>query len=186
MVAITGASGVIYGVRTAEALHSSGAEVHLIVSKTAEKLLKLETGRDLSELSKSCSKLHNPEDIFSELSSGSNAADAMVVVPCSMKTLSKIANGISDDLICRAAEVVLKQGKKLVLVPRETPLNSIHLENMLKLQKAGAVILPASPAFYHAPKNIMDLVDYIVGRILEVLGLPHELYERWAGGDPDR
>jgi 4-hydroxy-3-polyprenylbenzoate decarboxylase len=178
---MTGASGVIYGVRTLEVLHELGVETELIVSKTAQKILEIEAGRKVEDLKALSTRFYSEEDMFSPLSSGSYPTDGMVIVPCSMKTLACVAQGISDNLIARAAEVTLKQGRRLVVVPRETPLNQIHLENLLRLKAAGAVILPACPAFYHRPSTIQDLVDFIVGKILEALGLQHQLYRGWSG-----
>jgi 4-hydroxy-3-polyprenylbenzoate decarboxylase len=153
----------------------------LIISKTAQKILELETGRKVEDLRALSTRFYSEEDMLSPLSSGSYPTDGMVIVPCSMKTLACIANGISDNLIARAAEVTLKQERKLVVVPRETPLDQIHLENLLRLKAAGAIILPACPGFYHRPKSIQDLVDFMVGKILEALGLPHQLYRGWRG-----
>jgi len=181
IVAITGASGAIYGIRTLEALREHGVETELIISKTAQRILELETGRKLEELKALANRFYFEDDMFAPPSSGSYPVDAMIVVPCSMRTLGCIAHGISDNLIRRAAEVALKEGRKLILVPRETPLSQVHLENMLLLKRAGAVILPACPAFYSRPKNVQDLVDFVVGKILEALGITHSLYPRWEG-----
>jgi 4-hydroxy-3-polyprenylbenzoate decarboxylase len=180
VVAITGSSGVVYGVRLLEECKKLGIETELIVSKAAETLLKLELNKDVAALKKLATKSHAPDDMMAPIASGSYKVDGMVVAPCSMKTLGAIANGISDNLITRAADVTLKQERKLVLVPRETPLNAIHLENMLKLKLAGAIILPAMPAFYHSPKEISDLVDFVVGRILEMFDVEHKLYRKWG------
>ena len=181
VVAITGASGVIYGVRTLEVLHHCGVEVELIVSKTAQKILEMETGKRIEDLKPLCRHLYSEDDLLSPLSSGSYPTDGMVIVPCSMRTLACIAHGISDNLIRRAAEVALKEGRKLVVVPREAPLSQIHLENMLSLKRAGAIILPACPGFYHRPTSIQELIDFVVGKILEVFEIPHQLYHGWKG-----
>jgi 4-hydroxy-3-polyprenylbenzoate decarboxylase len=181
VVGITGASGIIYGVRTLEVLHDCGIETELIISKTAQKILELETGKRAEDLINLCKHYYSNDDLFAPISSGSYPTDGMVIVPCSMTTLACIAHGISDNLIRRAAEVTLKEGRKLVLVPRETPLNQIHLENMLSLQRAGAVILPACPAFYHRPSSIQEIVDFVVGKILDIFEIPHQLYRRWKG-----
>ncbi len=179
IVAITGASGVIYGVRFLEVCRELKIETDLVVSKTAESLLDIELAKTRAELEKLAYLSYPPDDFQAPIASGSQARDAMVVIPCSMGTLAKIANGIADNLIVRAADVCLKQRKPLVLVIRETPLNLIHVINMERLIRAGAVIVPASPAFYHKPKQIRDLVDFVVGRVLDVLGVEHSLYSKW-------
>jgi 4-hydroxy-3-polyprenylbenzoate decarboxylase len=181
IVAITGCSGVAYGVRLLEACKKLGIETDLIVSQTAEKLLELELGKNIKDISKLAKRNYSQDDLEAPLASGSVKTDGMVIAPCSMKTLGAIASGIADNLITRAADVTLKEGRPLVLVPRETPLNLIHLENMVKLRLAGATILPAMPGFYHKPKEISELIDFIVGRILDVLGVEHKLYRRWQG-----
>ena len=181
VIAITGCSGVIYGVRLLEVCKKLGIETDLIVSRAAEQILKLELDKKVGELRKLATRSYPPEDLTAPLASGSYPVDAMVVVPCSVKTLGAVASGVTADLIARAADVTLKEGRPLVLVPRETPLNLIHLENMVKLRRAGAMILPAAPAFYHGPQKIQDLVDFIVGRVLDTLGVEHRLYRRWEG-----
>lgn len=180
-VAITGCSGVIYGVRMLEICKQLGIETDLIVSRAAEPILKLELDKNVEELRKLVTTTYSPDDLSAPLSSGSVRRDGMVIVPCSMKTLGAIASGFASDLISRAADVTLKQNRPLVLVPRETPLNLIHLENMTRLKRAGATILPACPGYYHKPKAIPDLANFIVGRILDVLGVEHQLYQRWQG-----
>jgi 4-hydroxy-3-polyprenylbenzoate decarboxylase len=179
IIAITGCSGVIYGVRLLEACRKLGVETDLIVSQAAEKILELELGKNIGGIRKLATRNYSQDDLAAPLASGSVKMDGMVIAPCSMKTLGAIAGGIADNLITRAADVTLKEGRPLVLVPRETPLNLIHLENMVKLKRAGATILPAMPGFYHKPKEISGLVDFIVGRILDVLGMEHKLYRRW-------
>jgi 4-hydroxy-3-polyprenylbenzoate decarboxylase len=181
IVAITGASGAIYGVRLLKALRTARVAVHLTISPTAEINLKLETGMTADALSKFAKHLYATTDLAAPISSGSFPIDGMAIVPCSTKTLAAVAHGYSDNLITRAAEVTLKERRTLVLVPRETPLNQIHLKNMLTLARAGAVILPASPGFYHAPKNIDELIDHIVGKIMDALHIEHSLYKRWTG-----
>jgi len=181
IVAITGSSGTVYGVRLLEICHQLGIEVDLIVSKAAKIITKLELEKSVEELQELATRSYSCEDLAAPSASGSYRTDGMVIAPCSMKTLGAIASGVTADLISRAADVTLKQNRPLVLVPRETPFNLIHLENMAKLRHAGAIILPASPAFYHKPENISDLVDFIVGRILDVLGVEHQLYQRWRG-----
>ncbi|HID61010.1 MAG TPA: UbiX family flavin prenyltransferase [Hadesarchaea archaeon] len=179
IVAITGSSGVIYGVKLLEVCKKFGIETDLIISKPAETLLELELKRKVADIRRLVTRSYSPDDMTAPMSSGSYEVDGMVIVPCSMKTLGAIANGVTTDLISRAADVTLKQNRPLVLVPRETPLNLIHLENMVKLRRAGATILVAAPAFYHEPKGISDLVDFIAGRILEILDFDHKLYRRW-------
>jgi 4-hydroxy-3-polyprenylbenzoate decarboxylase len=181
VIAITGCSGVVYGVRLLEACRKLGIETDLIVSQAAEKLLELELGKNIKDIRKLATRNYSQDDLAAPLASGSVKTDGMVIAPCSMKTLGAIASGIADNLITRAADVTLKEGRPLVLVPRETPLNLIHLENMVKLKCAGATILPAMPGFYYKPKEISELIDFIVGRIFDVLGVEHKLYRRWQG-----
>jgi len=177
VVAITGASGVAYGLRLLEVLKEKGIEVTCIISEPAKKVMKYELER-VPKLS--CV----PEnEIDASIASGSSIGEAMVVIPCSMKTLSAIANGYADNIITRAADVVIKEQKKLILVPRETPLNAIHLENMLKLARLGVVILPAMPAFYHKPKKVEDIINFVVGKVLDSLGIENSLFKRWRGKD---
>ncbi len=181
VVAVTGASGAPYSLKLLETCKKLRIETELIMSKNADNLLKLELGKSPKDLQKLATRSYLPDDLEAPPSSGSHPTDGMVIVPCSMKTLGEVANGISHDLITRAADVTLKQNRTLVLVPRETPLNLIHLENMAKLKHAGATILPAAPAFYTKPEKISDMVDFIVGRILEMFGVDHKLYPRWVG-----
>jgi 4-hydroxy-3-polyprenylbenzoate decarboxylase len=181
LIAITGASGAPYGLRLLEACRDLGVETELIISRNAEKILELELEKTAADLERLATRSYSPDDLEAPPASGSYPVDGMVVIPCSMKTLGEIANGISQNLITRAADVILKQNRTLVLVPRETPLNLIHLENMVKLKRAGAIILPPAPAFYIRPKRISDLVDFIVGRVLEMFRIEHHLYPRWAG-----
>lgn len=180
ILALTGASGIQIGIRLAEAL--KGHELSIIVSDNAKRVAEYEAGsakRVTAELKK-YGKVYGEAEIAAPPASGSALFDAMVVCPCSMKTLSAIANGYCYNLITRSADVMLKEGRKLILVPRETPVSAIHLENMLKLSRIGVVILPASPAFYHRPKKIEDIVDFIVGKILDSLRIENKLYKRWS------
>ncbi|MHC1567000.1 MAG: UbiX family flavin prenyltransferase [Candidatus Syntropharchaeia archaeon] len=178
VVGITGASGVLYGIRLLEVLQEK-AEIHLIISETGKEVIDLETGIEIEKIKNLASFFYENDDLSARISSGSFEYEGEIVVPCSMKTLAHIANGYSDNLITRVADVCLKEGRKLILVPRETPLSLIHLENMLKAKKAGAVIMPASPPFYPLPKTVVDVVDIMVGRILDVLGVENDLYRRW-------
>ncbi len=178
-IAITGASGVIYGKRLLEVLHNKNVEIHLVISKAAKQIIKHELETSEKTLEKLADHVHEIDDWRSPIVSGSFKMDGMVIVPCSMKTLAGIASGFAENVILRAADVTLKEKRKLILVPRETPLNTIHLRNMLELAKQGAIIVPSMPAYYHKPKNIEDLVDFVVGRVLDILGVEHTLYKRW-------
>jgi len=180
VLGVTGASGAIYGVRLASELRKAGIELAIIVSDAAKQVLAAEIPGGLKEL-KRYGKLFSEDDLDADISSGSAMTDAVVVCPCSMKTLAAIANGYAYNLICRTADVAIKEQRKLVLVAREMPLSAIHLENMLKLARLGAVILPASPGFYHQPKTIDDLVNHVVGKVFDVLGIESNLFKRWAG-----
>ena len=193
-LAFTGASGMPYGMRLLETLLGAGNRVYLLYSQVAQIVAKQEMDLSLPSRPKEVEALFNeryktlPEQLqvfgreewFAPVASGSNPPDAMVVCPCTMGTLAAIAGGLSDNLIERAADVALKEQRKLILVPRETPFSVIHLENMLKLARAGAVILPANPGFYHHPQNTQDLVDFVVARILDHLGVAHTLMTRWG------
>lgn len=193
-LALTGASGMPYGLRLLECLLQAGVQVQLLYSQAAQVVAKQEMGFELPSRPADAKAallgrypappeqldVYGREEWFAPVASGSNPPDAMVVCPCSMGTLAAIAQGLADNLIERAADVALKERRKLVLVPRETPLSAIHLENMLRLARAGAVILPPNPGFYHHPENVSDLVDFVVARILDQLEVPHELMRRWG------
>jgi len=181
VVALTGASGAIYGIRLLEVLRKKNVTVHLVASPSAEITLRLETRTTVKALKLLATKYYDVNDLAAPIASGSYHVEGMVIVPCSTRTLGAIANGISDNLITRAAEVCLKEKRPLVMVPRETPLDEIHLRNMLAVAHAGAIVLPASPAFYHQPNNINQLVDHVVGKILDVIGIEHALFRRWHG-----
>ncbi len=194
IVGVTGASGGIYALRTIRAFLIYGFEVHLVVSDYGNYVLKDECGVDLKnnepmdvfknlfgdEVEKGKIFKYNFRDLTARISSGSFETEGMVIVPCSVKTLSGIANGISSNLIERSADVCLKENRQLVLVFRETPLNLIHIQNMLTLTQAGAKILPASPAFYQKPKTFEDLADFIAGKILSLFKVEHNLYKKWG------
>ena len=177
VVAITGASGIAYGVRLLEVLE---CEKSLILSGDGAKVLGLETGKTPLELKKLASHFYKNTQMEAPVASGSQGFDAMVICPCTMSTASKIACGISDNLITRAASVALKERRRLIIVPRETPMSSIHLRNLAALSEAGAVVLPAMPAFYGRPKTVDELVDFIVGRVLDSLGIQNDLFHRWT------
>ncbi|MBS1263417.1 MAG: Flavin prenyltransferase UbiX [Methanonatronarchaeales archaeon] len=180
IVAITGASGIAYGARLLKVLENE-VETHLVLTRAAEKVMGIETDLEPDDLADLADQTHSPDDIAAPIASGSFPGDAMVVAPCSMKTLSAIAHGYADNLVTRAADVNLKENRPLVLVPREAPLNDVHLENMLTVSRGGATVLPASPGFYHGPETVEDLVDFVVGRVLDTLEMQHDLYERWKG-----
>ena len=179
LLSIGGASGSIYGVRLLEELTKSNVEAHLIVSEGAKNIIKHETNYTFTDLKKKTNFCYDNDDMFAGPASGSFKLDAMFVCPCSMKTLSAIANGYGDTLTSRAAICCLKEERKLILVVRETPLDLTSIENMRKANLAGATILPAMPGFYHKPKKIEDLVDFIVGKILDQLNIKHNLFKRW-------
>ena len=179
LLSIGGASGSIYGIRLLEVLLSKKVEVHLIVSDGAKKIIEHETNYKFKDLKNKSHFYYNNNDMFAGPASGSFQMDAMIVAPCSMKTLSAIANGYGDTLTSRAAVCFLKEGRKLILVLRETPLDLSGIKNMLSAKQGGATILPAMPGFYHKPVNIDDLVDFIVGKILDQLYIKHSLFKRW-------
>ncbi len=174
-----GASGSIYGVRLIQELKKTGQEVHLIVSSGARSVLEVETSYTSDDLKKMADVVYENDDLCAGPASGSFPLDGMVVIPCSMKTLSAIANGYGDTLTARAASCCLKEGRPLILVPRETPLDLPGIRNMLAAKESGAVLLPAMPAFYHQPKTIEDLVFFIVGKVLDQLQIKHSLFKRW-------
>jgi len=197
IVALTGASGAVYGLRLISELLRAGERVSLILTDAGRQVLLHETGLDwavkanerqrqvqehFSSIAIDCLATDN---FFSGVASGSAAADGMVVIPCSMGTAGRIAAGLSGNLLERAADVMLKERRPLLLVPRETPFNTMHLENLLRLSRAGAVIIPAMPGFYHGPQTIDDLVDFLVGKVLDQLQVEHALFKRWGDKDSD-
>lgn len=179
IVGITGASGSVYAIRLIDVLRTQGIEVHAVVTDSGQRVLDYECGMTMEELSRRVHVLYPNADVGAAIASGSFRMDAMVVLPCSMKTAGAIAHGVTDDLLTRAADVTLKEGRRLLLVPRETPMHEIHLENLLRLARAGAVIMPAAPGFYHRPETLDDLVNMMVGKILDRLGIEAELFTRW-------
>ena len=179
IVAITGATGAVYGVRLLEFLKKLDIETHLVVSQWAVNTLHMETAYSLEELKTMATCFYDSNDLGAAISSGSFKTDSMVIAPCSMKTLAAISCGISVNLIHRAADVTLKEGRKLIIVPRETPLSPIHLENMLKLSRMGVVMMPPMPAFYNHPVSLDDIVNHHVGRILDRLQIEHDSIRRW-------
>lgn len=193
VIGFTGASGAIYGVRLCQCLLDQGHHIHLLVTDAGWRVLKEELGWDVTRRSEALSvhfagragtyDYHPIQDIGGPTASGSFRSQGLVIMPCSMGTLSAISHGASDNLLERTADVMLKEGRPIILVPRETPLHAIHLENMLKLAQLGVKIIPAMPAFYHGPKTLDDIVDFLVGKVLDSMGLDHQLYKRWGETD---
>ena len=180
VVGISGASGVIYGLRTLEILHSMKIETHVVLSQWGEKNIEIETDKTIEYVRSLATALYGNDSLAAPISSGSFLHSGMIIVPCSMKTLASIANGYDETLISRAAGVTLKESRLLVVVPRETPLSRIHLQNMLKLAEAGAVILPAMPGFYHKPTSLQDMIDHLVGKIIDQFSIRNNLSPRWG------
>ena len=193
VVGITGASGSIYGLRLIEELLRAEMQVSVLLTNAGRQVLAFETGLEVSgDPQEGLLQLrghfnsgdnlnyYGLNNFFAPVASGSSAPDAVVICPCSMGTVGRIAAGLSDNLLERVADVALKENKKLLLVPRETPFNQIHLENLLRLSKAGAQILPAMPGFYQQPETVADLVNFVVGKILDNLGVEHQLFKRWG------
>jgi len=185
VVGISGASGVQYGIRLLQVLREKGCITHLVITETAAKIIEIETDSLPTDVQDLADHVYAARDFAAPFASGSHLFDAMVVIPCSMGTLSGIACGSSDTLITRAAEVCLKEKRRLIIVPRETPLGLVELRNMVAAAEAGAVVLPACPAFYSRPQSLDELVDVLVGRVLDLLGIENDLYRRWQG-TPER
>ena len=181
IVAITGATGAIYGVRILERLREAGAETHLVISRWGARTLLHETRYSREQVEALATVHYAPGDMGAAISSGSFRTDGMVIAPCSAKTLAAVAHGFGENLVHRAADVVLKERRKLVLVVREAPLSDIHLENMLKLSRMGSVVLPPMPAFYNHPRTVDDVVEHTVSRVLDQFGLDAGGVERWSG-----
>ena len=179
VVGISGASGVGYGIRLLQVLQ--GSVVHLVLTDSARKIIEVETNFSPEDVEDLADHVYDEDDFTAPIASGSYRFDAMVIIPCSMKTLAGVASGMSDNLIGRSAEICLKDRRRLVIVPRETPLSLIQLKNMVSVTQAGAMILPACPAFYSRPQNLEDLIDVLVGRVLDSIGVENNLYPRWKG-----
>jgi 4-hydroxy-3-polyprenylbenzoate decarboxylase len=190
IMGITGASGVVYGVRLCRFMLDQGETVHLVITDAGWRVLQDELGWQVARRQDTLADnfsveperlvYHPIQDIGASIASGSFRTEGMVIIPCSMGTLSGIAHGASGNLLERAADVMLKEGRKLLVVPRETPLHAVHLENMLTLARLGAKIIPAMPAFYQNPRSLAEMVDFMVGRVLDSMGLEHDLYTRWG------
>jgi flavin prenyltransferase len=187
IVAITGATGAIYGVRLLQVLRAApGIETHLLVSDAGVLNLHQELDMNRKDVEALAHVVHNVRDVGASIASGSFQSDGMIVAPCSMKTLAAIAHGYSDNLITRAADVVLKERRRLVLMVRETPFNLAHLRNMTAVTEMGGIIFPPLPGFYHRPQSIEQMIDHTIGRILDLFDLPHNLAPRWNGLDSGR
>ena len=180
IVGISGASGVIYGVRLLQALKGLPVETHLVLTKTAEITLAHETDFKVKQVQALADHVHKPSDMAAALSSGSFKSEGMVIAPCSMRSLGELASGVTTSLLTRAADVILKERRRLVLLVRETPLTNVHLRNMLTLSEMGAIIAPPLPAFYSRPSSIDDIVNHTVGRTLDLFGLEAGLVKRWG------
>lgn len=182
VVGITGATGSIYGIRLLELLRAAGGlELHLVLSQPGKRTLVEETGRSVRDVEALADVVHDDRDVGASIASGSFRTLGMVVAPCSVKTMSCLAHGVTDTLIARAGDVTLKEGRPLVLLVRETPLHALHLRSLLALAEAGAVILPPMPAFYNRPQTVGDIVDHTVARVLDRLGVEHALVPEWPG-----
>lgn len=179
IVGITGASGVVYGIRLLKALNELNVRTGLVISDAGKTVIEHETNEPLEEIISLADEYYEFHDLTASINSGSFKFDGLVVVPCSMKSLSSIANGYSDNTITRVADVALKERRRTVIVPRETPLRTVHIENMLSLSKEGAIILPAMPAFYSESKTVDNQIDFIVGKILDSLKIENDIYKRW-------
>jgi flavin prenyltransferase len=177
---MTGATGAIYGIRLLEALRDAGVETHLVMSTWATRTMIAETDRKPAEVARLASRCWSEDDASAPLDSGSFVTEGMVIAPCSMRTLAAIATGITDNLIHRAAEMTLREGRRLLLLVRESPLSVIHLENMLRVARAGALVAPPVPAFYARPRTIEEMVDHTVGRVLDQFRVEHDLVRRWG------
>jgi polyprenyl P-hydroxybenzoate/phenylacrylic acid decarboxylase-like protein len=181
VVGVTGSSGPHFGIAVLEALRDLDVETHLILSRAARTTIEIETGRSWRDVEALADVVHAPNNLAAAVASGSFRTRGMVIVPCSMKTLAAVANGYEDGLLARAAAVTLKEGRRLVLVPRETPLALPHLRNLVSAAESGAVILPPMPGFYHRPESIDDLIRHIAGKVLDQFDLEHDLFRRWQG-----
>lgn len=182
IIGITGASGVIYGIRLLEVLSSmKESETHLIISEAGEINIGYETDWKIEDVKAMASFCYRINDISARIASGSFNTDGMIIAPCTVKTMSALANSYADNLLTRAGDVTLKEGRKLVLLVRETPLHIGHIRSMEKLAEMGAIIMPPVPAFYHRPRTIQDIIDHTIGKALDIFGIEHNLFERWSG-----
>ncbi len=182
IIGITGASGVIYGIRLLEVLSGiSDIETHLIISESGEMNIRYETDRNVEDIKALANFSYDVKDVGAQLSSGSFQRDGMIIAPCTVKTMSALANSYTENLIIRAGDVTIKERKKLLLLLRETPLHIGHIKSMERLCEMGAIIMPPVPAFYHKPKTVQDIIDHTIGKTLDMFGIKHNLFERWRG-----
>ncbi len=182
IIGITGATGVIYGIRLLEVLSRiKDIETHLVISESGATTIKYETGRSIEEVTRLADFTYDIKDVASRISSGSFLRDGMIIAPCTVKTMSALANSYTDNLIIRTGDVTLKERQKLLLLVRETPLHLGHLRNMEKLTEMGAIIMPPVPAFYHKPQTIQEIIDHTVGKMLDLFKIKHNLFQRWSG-----
>ena len=179
VIGISGASGAQYGIRLLEVLSKTGIVTHLILTGAARKIIEVETDISVEHIEKLADHVYDEKDFTAPVASGSHIFEGMIVAPCSMKTLASIANGFSDNLLTRVADVCMKDRRKLILMTRETPLSGIHIDNMAKVHNAGGIILPASPGFYNRPSSVEELIDFMVGRALDLAGVDNDIYEPW-------
>ena len=186
IVGISGATGAIYGIRLLEVLSKSNVETHLIITEAAENTIRMETDRKIEDVKSLAKFSYEMKNLGADISSGSFLSEGMVIIPCSIKSLSGIANSFNENLLIRAADVTLKERRKLVLVVRETPLHLGHIELMLQTSRMGAILLPPIPAFYFYPKTIDDLINHTVGKVLDLFGINHHLFNRWGSNSVKR
>lgn len=183
IVGISGASGAVYGIRTLQTLRACQVESHLVLTDSAKKVIEMETAFSVEEVENLADNVYDNRDIGACISSGSFRTDGMLIAPCTIKSLSALANSYNDSLLVRAADVMLKERRKLVLIPRETPLHIQHLKLLMAVTEMGAVVLPPMPAYYHMPKTIDDIINQTVGKVLDQFNVDHQLFNRWEGGE---
>ena len=184
IIGISGASGIVYGIRLLQILRNTPVETHLVISRAAEIALAHETNRKVAEVKAMADVHYAASDIGAAISSGSYRTDGMIIAPCSIRSMSEIASGVTSTLLTRAADVVLKERRRLVLMVRETPLHLGHLRTLARLAEIGAIIVPPIPGFYHKPRTVDDIVNQSVGKALDALGVPNDLFKRWQGAKP--
>ncbi len=184
VIGISGATGAIYGIRALQTLRSCQVETHLVITDSAKMTIEMETPFTVKGVERLADFVHDNRDIGASIASGSFKTDGMIIAPCAIKSLSALANSYNDSLLVRAADVMLKEKRKLVVIPRETPLHIGHLKLLMTISEMGAVILPPMPAYYHMPKTIDDIINQTVGKALDQFNIEHQLFKRWEGGEP--